>query len=218
MQRFLIFISLMPLLAAIVLRKFNADRVLLREKDIRIGFRADITARKMFDLMDCPDVEIRQGRLSWFGATGLGKDHILLPDFVKGGIAEHGAEAHGRAALQVGLFLLADREPELVARRSWALRFGHVFPIFTAIVTVFALVVGKVPAFWGLSVVLGSFGIAACSQVLALACERRAATLASVIIEKKRIFSRLSEEEAVIAATRALAWRAIVPGILARWL
>lgn len=215
MHRLLLLFSLVPLLVAIILRKLNGDRILRREGKQLLNLPAEKTARKMLDSMGCKQVDIKQKKSLWSTGAATQK-HLELPDFTKNKNHPGTVESHALAALRVGIFLLAQREPSLAARRDWALRFGHVFPVFTVIVTVFALVVGKLPPVWGLSIIVGSLGIAACAQVLALACELRAATLASVVLEKKRIFARLSEEEAVVTATRAQAWRAIVPGLLAR--
>ena len=215
-HRFLLLVSLIPLLAAIILRKLNADRILRRDGQQLLHHPADGTARKMLDSMGHEKVKLVQKQSLWPVTGDAAQKSVQLPDMSKKRNHPALVETHGLAALRAGIFLLSQREPAVTAKRDWALRFGHVFPIFTTIVVIFAFAVGKLPVLWGLSIVVGSLGIASCAQVLALACERRAATLAAVVIEKKRIFPRLSEEEAVITAARAQAWRAIVPGFLSR--
>lgn len=213
MHRLLLIVSLLPLLAAVVLRKLNGDRVLFSFKDTRLSATAGETARKMLDSIGRESVEIKVSARRWTASADVGAGWLALPRETAGGVS---ARAHGRAALQVGLYLLALRDPKAVARRRWAIRFGHVFPVFTAMVVVFALVVARLAGLWGFGILMASCGLAACAQLLALTAERRAADLACVVLEKKRIFPRLSDEEAVTAVTRAWAWRSVLPGILAR--
>jgi len=66
------------------------------------------------------------------------------------------------------------------------------------------------------SIVMASLGLAACAQILTVTTNIKAAGLASVVLEKKRIYPRLSDEESVVAATRAWAWHSIVPGLISR--
>jgi hypothetical protein len=216
MHRIILLLSIIPLLAAIILRRMNGDRILRRDGQNLLTKPAESTARKMLDAMGHEKIELRQRKSPWSVLGSSSDKEIELPDFTKGKSHPGTVESHALAALRVGIFLLGQREPSLTAKREWALRFGHVFPIFTVICVIFALAVGKLPVIWGLSIVIGSLGIAACAQALALACELRAATLTAVVLEKKRIFPRLSEEELVTTAVRAQAWRAIVPGLLAR--
>lgn len=216
MHRVILFLSLIPLLAAIILRRFNGDRILRRDGQELLTTPAEQTARKMLNAMGHENVELKHARSPWAILGSSSKSVIELPDYTRGKRHPGTVESHAHAALCVAVFLLSEREPQLAGKRVWALRFGHVFPVFTVICVVFALVVGKLPALWGLSIIVGSLGLAACAQVLTLACELRAATLASVVLEKKRIFPRFSDEEIVVPAIRAQAWRAIVPGLLAR--
>ena len=216
MHRFILPFALIPIVAAIILRKLNGDRILRSAGQQLLNHPADGTARKMLDSMGHKKVKLVHKQSLWASTGDATRKRVQLPEFTAKKNHPALVETHGLAALRAGIFLLAQREPALVAKRDWALRFGHVFPIFTTIVVVFALVVGKLPSMLGLSIVVASLGVATCAQVLALVCERKAATLAIVVLEKKRIFPRLSEEEAVIEAVRAQAWRSIVPGFIAR--
>ena len=212
MHRLLLIFSLFPLLAALILRKINADRHLHEMRKIRLSMRADELVRKMLDSMARQDVEIKVTKRPWAGASVTGGGWLKLPASVAGGTR---AADHGRAALYAGLYLLSQREPGLIARRRWAMRFGHVFPIFTTLVVFFALFV-RMPPVMGLSIILASLALATCAQFLTVIADLRAASMAAVLLEKKRILPRLSEEEAVITAARAWAWHAIVPGLLSR--
>jgi len=217
MRRLLIISSLLCLLTAIVLRKLNADRVLKKSKKaVLVGVAGEMT-RKMLDSMGYHEVVVKEAEKSsrgWAGADIVGTDWLRLP---KETVADHTAYEHGQAALRVGLYLLLLRDVQAVERRRWAIRFGHVFPIFTTMVVVFALVVAKLPFGWGMGVVMASLAIAAATQLITVQVNRQAAELACVVLEKKRIYPRLAEEESVVAAVRAFAWRGILPGILDRW-
>jgi len=213
MHRILLLFSLLSLLAAVALRKLNGDRVLHSLKDTRLKISAGDLARKMLDSVDQKKVEIKTPARRWAASADLGSKSLILTRDAADGVS---ARSHGQAALQVGLYLLSLRDPKAIARRQWAIRFGHVFPVFTTMVVIFALIVARLAGLWGISIVMASCGLAACAQILTLAAERQAAALAAVVLEKKRLFPRLSDEEAVVSATRACAWRSILPGILSR--
>ncbi|MBT8036284.1 MAG: zinc metallopeptidase [Verrucomicrobiae bacterium] len=212
MHRLLLILSLLPLLAALILRKLNADRALRLACDTRLSVTANTLARKMLDSTGHKEVELKTRKRSWIGADVIGNGWISLPAAEAEGVT---ARAHGQAALRVGLYLVSLKNPAVISRRRWALRFGHVFPVFTTLVVVFALMV-KLPALWAISIVVGSFGLACCAQILTVVAELQAASIACVLLEKKRTLPRLSDEQAVVAATRAWAWYAIVPGLLSR--
>ena len=215
MHRLLIFVSLLIILAALVLRKVNADRALRKSRKVRLGMTAGELARKMLDSINHGQVKIevttRTTRV-WAGADVIGKSWMRLPTETAN---NHSAYAHGQAALHVGLYLLSLHDPKALDRRRWALRFGHVFPIFTVMVVAFGIFV-RMPPGWALATVMTSLALATSAQVLTLNVERQASELACVVLEKKRTFARLSDEEAVVTATRAWSWRGILPGILAR--
>lgn len=216
MHRLFIFFPLLILLAALVLRKVNADRALRVARGKTVGSTAHDLAKSMLNALGHQGVKIevtnRASRV-WAGTDVIGKKWLRLPTEAA---ESRSAYAHGQVALRVGLYLLSLRDPKALERRRWALRFGHVFPIFTLIVAVFGVLVAKIHFGWVLAIVLTSLALAACAQVLTVNAERQAAELACVVLEKKRILPRLSDEEVVVAATRAWSWVGVLPGILAR--
>ena len=217
MHRLLLLFALLPLLAALILRKFKADRVLNVAKKTHLHLKPEELARRMLDSTGCQDVELKTKKRIWAGAAILGDGWLCLPQSKKATLEDKmSAHAHGQVALRVGLYLLSQRNPAAIGRRQWALRFGQVIPIFTTIVVVFGLAVAKIPALWGLSIIAASFGLATCAQIFTVVAERQAASMACLILEKKRTLPRLTDEEAVVASTRAWAWYAIVPGLLSR--
>ena len=217
MHRILLLFAILPLFAALILRKLNADRALSVARKTHLHLKPEALARRMLDSMGLQDVELKTKKRVWAGASILGDGWFCLPP-PKADEPEHemSAHAHGQAALRVGLYLLSQRDPAAISRRQWALRFGQVMPIFTTIVVVFGLAVAKIPVFWGLSIIVASLGLATCAQVFTVVAGRQAASMACLILEKKRTLPRLSEEEAVVASTRAWAWYGIVPGLLSR--
>ena len=213
MHRILLLFSLLTLLAAVVVRKLNGDRVLYSLRDKKLRVTSTELARSMLDSVDQKHVELKTPKLSWAAAADTGNKWLSLPSDIAGAVS---VSAHGQAALKVGLYLLSLRSPKVVARRRWAVRFGYVFPIFTTIVVIFALIVARLHGLWGFGIIMASCGLSACAQLLTLGAERQAAALAAVVLEKKRILPRLSDEEDVVSATNAWAWRSVLPGVLAR--
>lgn len=215
MHRLILLLSLLILLAAIALRKLNADRALKKARVKKISISAGDLARKMLNSLHHEKVNIEfttRATRVWAGADVIGKKSLKIPTQVAGNLSAH---AHGQAALSVGLYLLSLHDPKAMGRRSWALRFGQAFPIFTAIVVALGIFV-RLPLGWAMAIMMTSLALAACAQILTVYVERQASELACVVIEKKRILPRLSDEEAVITATRAWSWYRILPGILSR--
>lgn len=217
MHRLLLLFALLPLLAALILRKFKADRALNVARKTHLHLKPEDLARSMLDSAGCQDIELKTKKRVWAGAAILGDGWLCLPQS-KTTTSEDkmSAHAHGQVALRVGLYLLSQRNPAAIDRRQWALRFGQVIPIFTTMVVVFGLAVAKIPTLWGLSIIVASLGLATCAQIFTVVAELQAASMACMILEKKRNLPRLSEEEAVVASTRAWAWYGIVPGVLSR--
>ena len=215
MHRFLILFSLVPLVASLAIRKLLADRVLKVAEGKQYSYSAEATARKMLDALNHEDVVIKLTHKPLFTQSKIKEKQIIVSSKVA---QDKSASAHGKAALHVGLYLVSLRNPAMIARRQWAIRFGHAFPIFTTIVVIFACVVAKLAILLALAIVLASLGIAACAQILTVLTERQAAELASIVIEKKRLFSRSGQENEVIESLKAWSWHGAVPGLLTKFL
>lgn len=219
MHRLFILPSLAIICLALVLRKVNADRVLRQSRKTQLTIPAEELVRKMLEhgqgkgASDVKlDISPRASR-AWVGADDMGDGWLRLSSELA---KSRSAEAHGYAALHVGLYFLRERDPEAIARRRWAIRFGHVFPIFCSVVLVFAILVGRLQPGWMLMLLLAVLALATCVQMLTVGVERKAAAMACVLLEKKRLLPRFSEEEAVLAATEAWSWYGVLPGILSR--
>ncbi len=85
MHRVLLFLSLFPILAALVLRKLNADRVLRVSQDTRLSKTGNQLARLMLDASGHRDATIRTSKRAWAGAavTGLQQSNIALEEAAK---------------------------------------------------------------------------------------------------------------------------------------
>ncbi|MGB0993787.1 MAG: zinc metallopeptidase [Akkermansiaceae bacterium] len=213
MHRLLFLLSLPPLLLAVILRKINADRILKETSTSQLSRNAAQLAEDMLDAAKEHNAKVQVARPSWIGNLPTGKNRLTLTPVVA---AEKNGSALGYAALHVGLLLLDKHNPSTLAKLRWATRFGHVFPIFTTIVAIFAIAVAKLPPLMGIGVIAASLALATLAQILSVIAKLQAAELATVLLEKSRLIPRLSDEEAVTAATRAWAWHAVLPGIISR--
>ena len=120
-------------------------------------------------------------------------------------------------ALMCGEALVAWREPDLMKWRQWALRFGWAFPAFTTLVMVFAVVVGKLPAMWAITIAVAALGLASGMLIATLAVERQAAGLAARLVDEAGALPRMADGELVGRACKALAYRRVIPGSI-EWL
>ena len=125
------------------------------------------------------------------------------------------AASLGMVAQEAGLRLVMDGRPDLAKRRRAALRFGAVAPGFVMMIVALGALVGRVHPIWAILGVLMAIGLAAILNLLTLAIELQGAGRARKMIAENRIFPRLSEEEAVMAATAGAAWRKVVPAGMA---
>lgn len=122
--------------------------------------------------------------------------------------------------MQLRLKALADweeRDPKAAKARDSNRRFGMIAPPFSAIIAIFAVVVGKIPFTAALTIFLGMTAIAAAMNLLAIAPELAAITRAAKKTRDQRAFSMRDDEEAVINCSLAHAWEDSVPTVL-KWL
>lgn len=213
MHRLLILISILPIITIVICRKFFSDRLLRQSEETQLQHNAQELARKMLVSVQQDVIQIQTKKSAWVGSRKLSKKTLSLPPDIAN---DSSARAHGKSALEVGLTLLLIRNPKVIARRQWALRFGQVFPVFTAIVAIFALLVAKLKVGWLLAVIAASLGSASCAQILTLIANLQAASLATTILDRKHIYPHSHDEKAVITATKAWAWHGIIPGIFSK--
>jgi hypothetical protein len=213
MWKLLLLVSLLPIVATILLRKWCCDRVLQQMKGKitnqaghllvgqllrhrKLASEIEYRQKKKTRLMMGPPLVIQLSNLAWNG-----RDVLNL----------------GILSNLVGRALITHEHRELVNWREWAVRFGWAFPSFTLLVVVFAVAVAKIPVMIGIVIVLGSIGIASGLLLASMMVELESAKQAAILIEESRAHPRQEDGEEVARCCRALAWQRVVPGCL-EWL
>ncbi len=106
------------------------------------------------------------------------------------------------------------REPKSAASREGARKFGMAVPPLAAIVAILALIVGKIPISGVFAIFLVSTALAVIFAYLSIAPELKAILATSRRLRDTRVFHRSDDENAVIATTKALAWKKVAPPVL----
>lgn len=214
MHRLILLLAILPIFLAVVIRKLMADRPMHRLEKISFSKDASDTARKMLDSIGLHETEVIAAKKSWMSDQVIKENRVALPAET---LQKNNVKAHGKAALAVGMHLLNERDAGALGRYRWARRFGHVFPIFTTLVVIFGVVVARIAPLLGLSIIVASIALATLAQFFTVVAGLQAASLVKSLLEKKRIFPRADDEEAVIDAAYAQAWYNVVPGIISRF-
>ncbi|NNC90032.1 MAG: hypothetical protein HKN82_16365 [Akkermansiaceae bacterium] len=209
MWKLVLLVSLLPTVVAVIFRKGLCDRVLVKS-------RAGVTNQTGRELAKSvlrrakaeEEVSIVEKRRA--GVSLQPAELRLSKDLAEG----RGVLALGEVALMCGESIVAARQPDLLKWRQWAVRFGWAFPAFTMVVVVFAIVVGKVPAMWGISIVVAALGIASGILLASLTVMREAAGMAARVVEDSAALPRGADREEVAQVCRALAYRRVVPGAI----
>jgi hypothetical protein len=131
--------------------------------------------------------------------------------------AEESASEFGRQLRLKALAEWHEQQPKAAASREKSRRFGTAVPPLSGIVTIFAVLVGKIPVFGAIVILLGATALAALLGLAALPPELSAITRSARKIREARHFPNSEEEEAVIRCAIAHAWEASLPPIL-RWI
>lgn len=143
-------------------------------------------------------------------ADSVESEGVILP-VLKPAIGQgRSALALAEAAWLVAFNILAQRSPESVKKRERALFMGKVVPLFALVVALMAVVAMKQP----LHALAGFLLLCLMVQIpvlTTLSVDLEAAKLARKLIESRRVFSRLGDEEKVLAALRYVGWRRILP-------
>lgn len=131
--------------------------------------------------------------------------------------AEKSAEEFGRELRLKSLAEWREETPKAAAAREGTRRFGRAVPPLSAMVAVFALLVGKVPLAGVLAIVVGACAVAAALGLLSLPPELQAIARGAGRMKQKKGFPARDDEENVIRCAIAHAWNEAVPPVL-RWL
>lgn len=130
--------------------------------------------------------------------------------------AEASAGEFGRQLRLKALAEWAEKDPKAAKAREGARRFGLAVPPLSGVVAVFAVIVGKVPPFGAIAILLGATALAAAIGLLSLPAELAAITRAARKTRDAKCFPRQDDEEAITRCAIAHAWDAALPPIL-RW-
>ena len=186
MFRPLLFISLFPIVIALIARWWFGIRVLAGE-----GGRA-----------------CRCDLRTWLPSPG---DEAIVHR------AEGTARDFGQQLRNKALDAWKNEDPKAAAAREGARRFGLAVPPLSALVAIFAVLVGKVPVLGAIAILFAATAIAALFGLLSLPQELRAIARGSHKAREMKCFPGSDDEEAVIRCAAAHAWDFALPPIL-RWI
>jgi hypothetical protein len=165
----------------------------------------------------------------WFGARILASDGIRpcrcdltrwLPAPGDAAVihrAEASAAEFGRQLRLKALTEWRNHDPKAAASRDKSRRFGLAVPPLSAMVAVFAVLVGKIPVLGAIAILLGATALAAALGLLALPPELSAIARTARKTRDEHHFPNSDEQDAVIRCAIAHAWNAALPPIL-RWI
>jgi len=105
-------------------------------------------------------------------------------------------------------------DPKRANARKSARTFGMAVPPLTAMVTVFAVILAKVPVTGAIAILLAATALASVMGLLSLGSELRALGTTIGRVRNSRIFPRADDEDAAINCAVAHAWSDCLPPIL----
>lgn len=184
MWRLLLFLSILPIAAALLLRWWFGLRVL-----------ADLGGRPC-----------RCDPARW--DKTLGSSPHAMPD------APAPASELGARLRLAALAHWQQREPKLAAARESSRRFGLAVPPLSAMVAVFAAILAKIPVSGAIAIFIAATALATVFGLLSLGAELRAIAVTARALRQGRVFIRSDDEDAVIQAAVAHAWCETVPPVL----
>ena len=128
--------------------------------------------------------------------------------------AEGSAAEFGRQLRVKALAEWNEQAPRAVQSREKSYRFGQAVPPLSGIIAIFAMVVGKVPVFGAITILLGATALATALGLLALPSELAAIARAARKITGENHFPNSDDRDAVIRCANAFAWTSSLPPIL----
>ena len=131
--------------------------------------------------------------------------------------AEGTAAEFGRQLWHKAMNEWREHSPREAASREGTRRFGLAVPPLSAVVAVFAVLVGKIPPTGAIAACLLVTALAAVLGLLTLPPELKALARTAAKVRKERGFPKSDDEEAVIRCAIAHAWDAALPPVV-RWI
>lgn len=105
------------------------------------------------------------------------------------------------------------RDPKAAASREGARRFGMAVPPLSLMIAILAIIVGKIPVTGAIAIFLLAIAFSVIISYLSIAPELNAILITSRRLRDTSVFHRRDEEDAVIAAANALAWKEAAPPV-----
>ncbi len=105
------------------------------------------------------------------------------------------------------------RDPKAAASREGVRRFGMAVPPLSLMIAVLAIFVGKIPVTGAIAIFLLAIAFSAFVSYLSIAPELMAILATARRLRDSRVFHRRDDEDAVISATTALAWKQAAPPV-----
>lgn len=106
------------------------------------------------------------------------------------------------------LELEGDRAAKARRKGGWLLR---ILPFLVGTLSLLAIASKRVTAGWAISGAVGCIGLLVLFRLLGLTVELRGVMRGANAVRKARLFNRLSDEDAVIAAARSSIWLSVWP-------
>lgn len=105
------------------------------------------------------------------------------------------------------------RDPKAAASREAARRFGMAVPPLSLMIAILAIIVGKIPVIGALAIFLLAIAFSVIISYLSISPELKAILVSSRRLRETGIFHRRDDEDAVIQAAAALAWKEGAPPV-----
>lgn len=190
-MRIFLFLALLPLLIAVVIRQLRWGNIAKAYASHRCRIKGADLARRLL-----PE-----------GKVDLPRELAQAED----------APSLGRVLLLVGRAMLEKSHPEPVKARRSLERFGLAAPPFALMVLVFAVVLAKMHVFTALTMVLILCALAVVGGFTMLNVDRQAVFLAIQEMRKSNAVPAEEDEQMMERCAEAAVWREILPASLG-WL
>ena len=208
-MKFVLILSLLPLIGVFLVRKFFCDRVLKKYEGERVSLTGKELAKRILKNGSKGPVEIE---IKTRPFMILGPDRLVLSTRLADSIK---AKDVAEVGLMAGMVLMAQRQSNVVGWRLWAIKSGTALPVFVALVAPFAMFFLRVIN--SITFVVLSLAFSAIILALTTAVERAAAEAVSGVLMDSAIVPRQTEGETLARLVKALSWKRIVPGAIS-WL
>lgn len=206
MKAFLIFLCAVPIAMGILAANILGYRRLYQAVDLSDDLETILDQLRA----KYGKVDYRFSKRTWSGMM-IDKDGVAVID-EKFRYSTSSADV-ARQLISLGLSGLWKDHEKLIRWRLKCVKLGYIIPPLTLMGVVFATVVGKVPAMWGVVILGGSLAGSMAFLWFSRAVEREAASQMATLVERTRVLPRTVEEENLIECIYAWTWVSLLPGI-----